>query len=336
MDFFIECLDGLVAAEVHEAVIKGGESVGQLNGRCCDDRSHEACFHGGTDRSSNAVIAGSSQFIAIQAIRDCAAVNSRIQEQRRLSEQFCFLKGITGVQRLKGFGVMQLGVSDLVDNSRDCLHLAHTLADGDALAVQREETVRTIGKGLEVDGNRRRSSQSFHEDFVVLDITGQVRGQLRQRLAVSLRHIKDRNRLEHGDFDFFFLGDYLAVCIQQRQLGVGIDLFLLDLLFVGRRRNDLDAFFALPDVAFKLITPLVEAGDQSGVGPLHIDEHGVVDAVLVEPAHCAQILSVFVRLEQLLYPFFNAVGDVFESFLVGWLFGHRLLLSRFSSSESLV
>ena len=106
VDFFIECLDGLVAAEVHEAVIKGGESVGQLNGRCCDDRSHEACFHRGTDCSGNAVITGSSQLITIQAIRDCTAVNSRIQEQRRLSEQFCFLKGIAGVQCLKGFGVV--------------------------------------------------------------------------------------------------------------------------------------------------------------------------------------------------------------------------------------
>jgi hypothetical protein len=30
---------------------------------------------------------------------------------------------------------------------------------------------------------------------------------------------------------------------------------------------------------------------------LHIDEHGVVDAVLVEPAHGAQVLSVLVGLE---------------------------------------
>ena len=141
MDFLIECLNGLVTAEVHEAVVKGGESAGQLNGSSCDDRSHEACFHRGTDRSGNAVISGSSQFIAIQAIRNCVAVNSRIQEKRRLSEQFCFLKGIAGIQYLKGFCIMQLGVSDLMDNCRDRLNLAHAFTDGNTLAVQREETV---------------------------------------------------------------------------------------------------------------------------------------------------------------------------------------------------
>ena len=54
----------------------------------------------------------------------------------------------------------------------------------------------------------------------------------------------------------------------------------------------------------------------------HIDEHGVVDAVLVKAAHGGKVLPVSVALKQLLYARLNAVGDVFEPFLVGLFFSH--------------
>ena len=60
------------------------------------------------------------------------------------------------------------------------------------------------------------------------------------------------------------------------------------------RGNNLDAFFDFHYILFKLVSPLVEASHQSGVGLLHIDEHGIVYTVLVEVAHLAEILSVFV------------------------------------------
>ena len=37
--------------------------------------------------------------------------------------------------------------------------------------------------------------------------------KLRQRFPVSLAHIKDLDRAEHGDFDFFFLCNDLSVFI---------------------------------------------------------------------------------------------------------------------------
>ena len=59
-----------------------------------------------------------------------------------------------------------------------------------------------------------------------------------------------------------------------------------------------------------------------GVGALHIDEHGVVDAVAVKAAHGGKVLPVFVALKQLLYARLDAVGDVLEPFLVGLFFSH--------------
>ena len=93
----------------------------------------------------------------------------------------------------------------------------------------------------------------------------------------------------------------------------------MDNLFCGGG-NAFNAFFPLLDIALKLVTPFVKPSDQCGVGSLHVDEHGVVDAVLVEAAHGTKVLSVLVRLKKFLYPFFNAVGNVFESFFVRLLF----------------
>ena len=215
-----------------------------------------------------------------------------------------------------------------MDNGGDRLHLTHALTDGDALTVQREEAVRAILQRFEVNGNRRSSAQRLHEDLVVLHITTQIRCKLRQGLAVCLRYIEDRDRLEHGDFDFLFLHDDLAIGIKHRLLGIGVQFLFLDLLFERRWGDDFDTFFAFLDIALKLVTPFVKPGNQCGVGSLHIDEHGVVDAVLVEAAHGTKVLSVLVRLKKFLYPFFNAVGNVFESFFACLLFGHTTLLSK--------
>lgn len=59
------------------------------------------------------------------------------------------------------------------------------------------------------------------------------------------------------------------------------------------------------------------------VGLLQIDQHLIVDAVLVEPAHGGQILLVFVALEELLDSFFDGISNVFQAF-----FGRLLCLFR--------
>ena len=152
---------------------------------------------------------------------------------------------------------------------------------------------------------------------------GQAGGQLRQRLSVRLRNIKHLHRAEHGDFDFLFLHDGLAICVQNRSLGIRVALHFLDLLFVGRRGNDRDAMLTLFHMALKLVFPLIESSHQGGVRALHIDEHGVVDGVAVELGHDGQVAHILFTLEQLLDTLFNACRDFLQPLPVGGLISHE-------------
>ena len=53
-----------------------------------------------------------------------------------------------------------------------------------------------------------------------------------------------------------------------------------------------------------------------GVGALHIDQHGIVDAVLMKPAHSGKVLLVLFALKKLLDAGLYAVGNVFQPGLV--------------------
>ncbi len=77
--------------------------------------------------------------------------------------------------------------------------------------------------------------------------------------------------------------------------------------------------FALVDVAFKLIPPFVETGNQRSVRFLHVDQHGIVYAVTMEPAHRLKVLLIFLRFKQLFDSGFDAVGYFFEPFFVALL-----------------
>ena len=48
--------------------------------------------------------------------------------------------------------------------------------------------------------------------------------------------------------------------------------------------------------------------------------------IAVEPGHSTEVLRVPVTLEQALDALFDAIGDLFQSFLI--LFGHSVLLSQ--------
>ena len=226
---------------------------------------------------------------------------------------------------LRQFFIVELGVRDLMDSGGNRLHLAHALTDGDALFVRGKIAVHVCRHLLKSQRHRRGAFQRLHENLIILDVALQIRSKHRQGLSVRLAHIKDGHDLIHGDFDLFFLHDSVTVRVQQRRFRVRVELCFLDFLFEWRRCNDLDAFFALHDIAGKLIVPLVEARDQRCVGLLHIDEHGVVDAVLVEPAHGAQVLSVLVGLEQLLDAGFDALGDFLQPVFGRSLFRHNFI-----------
>ena len=176
-------------------------------------------------------------------------------------------------------------MSNLMDGCGNRLDLAHTLPDGDALVVRRKIAVHIGGHWFKFDGDEGRAFQRLHKDLIVLDVPGQRGSQLRQGLAIRLAHIEHLDRAEHGNLDFLFFHDRLAVRIQDWSMGVRVALHFLDLLFVGGRGDDGNAMLALFHMTLKLVLPFIESGDQCGVRLLHIDEHCVVDGVAVEPGH---------------------------------------------------
>jgi hypothetical protein len=126
----------------------------------------------------------------------------------------------------------------------------------------------------------------------------------------------------HGNLYGLFLRDNLAVRIQHRQAGVRVKLLLFNFLLEGCGRDDFDAALALHHVAGKLVFPFVEARNKSGVRLLHIDEHGIIHAVSVKPAHGAEILHIFLRLKEVFYPVLNAGGDLLQPVFVGGIIRH--------------
>ena len=216
---------------------------------------------------------------------------------------------------------MQKRMCNLVDCRAYRLHLTHAGADGDTLILIVKIPVHT-GHIFHEDRHRRTALHRLHEDLVILHAAGKIGSKLRQGFALRLAYIKNRDRLVHRNSDFFLFHDGFTVSIQHGELGVRVELCFLDFLLVRRWGNDFNAFFAFQHIAAKLIAPLIETGNDGGVRLLHIDEHRIIDAVLVEAAHGTEILPVFLTLEQLLNPFFNAVCDFFESVLIGRLFCH--------------
>ena len=219
-------------------------------------------------------------------------------------------------------------MGDLMDGGAYRLHLTHTGADGDALRLNAEKAVRIPRNGLYLHRNGRSAAQRLHENLILLHIAAQIGGKLGQGLSRSLRHVKDGHHLEHGDADFLFLNDGLAVRIQHRRIGFRVGLDFLDLFLIGSGSDDANAFFAFQDVPAELIAPLVEARHMGGVGALHIDEHGIIDRVAVKTAHRGEILPVLIALKQLLDAVFDAVNDLPHPVFAGLFFSHDDLLSE--------
>ena len=211
-----------------------------------------------------------------------------------------------------------------MDGGGNGLHLAHAFPDGDALPVRREIPVHVGSHRLHRERHRRGPAQGLHESLIVLDVPGKRGRQLRQGLAVRLAHIEHLDRAEHGNLNFPFLHDDLAILIQHRCLGVRVQLLFLDLFLERRGRDDGDAMLTALHMALKLIFPLVVSGHQRGVRLLHIDEHGVVDGVAVEPGHYGQVAHILFALEQFLDTLFNARRDLLQPFSVGGFVSHEV------------
>ena len=63
-------------------------------------------------------------------------------------------------------------------------------------------------------------------------------GYTAEQRAEIITAVKDLDRTEHRNLDFLFFRDGIAVCIQQRQFCIGVELFFFDLNFIWRRRKD--------------------------------------------------------------------------------------------------
>ena len=238
-----------------------------------------------------------------------------------------FLFGRLGSVTLHGSRVLliivQQCMSDFMHHSGDGLNLTHPSSDGNALAVQVKKAIgiRFNGKNRNRDG--RSPAQGFHKGIELLHIAGQITGKMGQRLSVRLTDIKNLHRLEHGDFNGLFLHDNLAICIQHGSLGIRVKFLFLHLFSVGRRGNNGNAVFTTLHMAFKLVTPFVVTGYQRSIRPLHIDQHGVVDRIAVEPGHYGQVLPVLFTFKQFLDALLNALGYFPQTVFIGlFLFCH--------------
>ena len=261
-----------------------------------------------TDRLSG-VIVRTAQVIAINALRQIITGNPPIGEQTRFIKQLDLLILLV-IGNLNLFLIVELAVGNLVYCGRNRLHLTHALANGNFLMIGRKIAVRIGGHCFKSNRHRCAAAQGLHECLIIWHIAGKGGSKLRQRFPVSLAHIKDLDRTKHGDLDFFFLCNDLSVFIQNRSLGIWIQLLLLDFLLIRCGSDDGNAMLALFYMTLKLVFPLIVSGYQSGVRLLHIDEHGVVYRIAVKSGHDGQIAHILFAFKQ----FFDALLDAICDF----------------------
>ena len=225
------------------------------------------------------------------------------------------------------FIIVELGVGNFMDGGTNGLYLAHALSQKDFLLLGGKITVHPRLHSLKRDRHGGGAVQGFQKYLVFSYIPGQGRADLRQRPSVCLGDVEHRYYFEHGNGDFLFLGNWLAVFIQQRQFGIRVQLLLLLFYLIGGGSQYLNPFFAFPDMAAKAVFPLVESGNQGGIRLLGVDQHNIVQRIAMKQAHGGQVIPVTVRFKKFLDTFFNSGGDLFDTFFVGLLVSHKMFLS---------
>ena len=213
---------------------------------------------------------------------------------------------------------MQHGVGHFVESGGNSLRLTHARPD---IGVALSQTVISVavffqGHRNNIHGYRRSTTNGFHEHVVVLHVAVEIVYQGRQRLSIRLRHVKYRCYLEFRDTDRDFFHDRFAVFVYHDHLCFRIAFLPFHLFVIQNWSNDLDAFFTLVHMPPKLVLPLSEAGDHGGVRLLHIDQHDVVEGIVVEPGHGFQVLCVFPTGKQVFNALLDAVGNILQLFFL--------------------
>ena len=128
-------------------------------------------------------------------------------------------------------------------------------------------------------------------------------------LFKQYENVEDTHHLEGGTQNLDCLRDSFSICADHRLLGYGVNLFTLFLRLVRRGRKNLDSLFALHDLTVKVTLP---RGITSNIGCLrllHRNEQRVVERIVIELGHCAEIFLKTLRFKQFLDTLFQLVRD---------------------------
>ena len=217
---------------------------------------------------------------------------------------------------------VELCVGDLVNGGFDRLDFAHALLNGNAAFNRREESLCTARNVLKGNRDGRFLPERVEERLVVFDGAFQlIDDDVRKLLAVRLGNIKDTHHLEGRAQNLNRLCDSLPICVDHRLLCQRINLLTLFLRLVRRGRKNLDALFSLHDLTVKVALPRGITGNIGCLRLLHRNEQRVVERIVIELGHCAEIFLETLRFKQFLDTLFQLVRD-FSDLLGISVFSH--------------
>ena len=213
-------------------------------------------------------------------------------------------------------------MGDLVNGGFDRLDFAHALLNGNAAFNRREESLCTARNVLKGNRDGRFLLERIEERLVVFDGAFQlIDDDVRKLLAVRLRNIEDAYHLEGRTQNLNRLRDSLPICADHRLLRYGINFLALFLRLVRRGCKNLDALFALHDLTVKVALPRGITGNIGCLRLLHRNEQRVVEGIVVELGHRAEVFLEPLGFKKLLDALFQLVRD-FADLLCVFVFSH--------------
>ena len=213
-------------------------------------------------------------------------------------------------------------MGDLVNGGFDRLDFAHALLNGNAAFNRREESLCTARNVLKGNRDGRFLPERIEERLVVFDGAFQlIDDDVRKLLAVRLGNIKDTHHLKGWTQNLNRFRDSLPICADHRLLRQRINLLTLFLRLVRRGCKNLDALFALHDLTVKVALPRGITGNIGCLRLLHRNEQRVVEGIVVELGHRAEIFLEPLGFKKLLDALFQLVRD-FADLLCIFVFSH--------------
>ena len=250
---------------------------GQIQNALLRNRKRFACNHSSGeilfDAFGNRVglsVLPAAQFVTEQALGNVLFGDSPRGKQRGRMADFRYL--VQGrVFLLRRRHIVQHGMRDFMDGGADSLRLAHPLPERDVLVFGAEKSVQIRGERLKIHRNRRHAAQGFHKRLIMLNVSRKGSDDFRQGLSLRLRYVEHLHRPEQRNLNGLYLHNGFPVRVRHRQLGVRVQLFLLNLLFERRGRDNRNALFAFFHMTPEPLLPLPESRAFGGVGLLQVD-----------------------------------------------------------------